>query len=254
MAKTNSVARPRVLVIAGSDSSGGAGMQRDLAVLAGQQVRVACVVTAITAQSDSKVRSVHSVPATSIADQLASALEEPIDAIKIGMLSTRECVQIITESLRELPSVPVVIDPVLASSSGRALLQTDALDALRDELCPLATVVTPNLAEAEILLGEKHEQAMQAERLAAQFGCAVLVKGGHGSGKFAIDVLAQPGHPAIALSTPRIEATMRGTGCALSSLIAAKLAHGHSVERACRVGKEEVSVMLQAKSSLARLR
>ncbi len=249
MAQSNSIV-PRVLVIAGSDSSGGAGMQRDLGVLANQAVGIACVVTAVTAQSNRAVQSIHYVPTASIAEQLACALEEPIAAIKIGMLGTKECVHTISKALKTIASTQAVLDPVLVSSSGRPLLEADATDALLHELCPLATVVTPNLAEAAQLLSSSlatsdAECAAQAHALSARLQTAVLLKGGHASGHEAVDLLAQVGRPLIALRTERISATMRGTGCALSSLIAAQLAHGSNLEDACRRSKDGVTALLR---------
>lgn len=249
MAKNNSV-RSRILVIAGSDSSGGAGLQRDLSVLASQGVDAACVVTAVTAQSNSRVRSVHLLPPALIAEQFAAATEEPVDAIKIGMLGSRACVQTIAEALASVPTIPVVLDPVLASSSGRALLEPGAIDLLRESLCPRATLVTPNLGEAALLLGTDRARtdedcARQATELAHRLHAAVLLKGGHATGELATDLLAREDATTVALSSPRLAASMRGTGCALASLIAAALARGLGLEEACREGKSGVTALLQ---------
>lgn len=240
----------RVLVIAGSDSSGGAGMQRDLAVLADEAVRVASVVTAITAQSNAKVHGVHVVPQAMLAMQLACALEEPVAAVKIGMLATERCVLTVATSLRAHGTASVILDPVLAASSGRALLEADALDALRLKLCPLATLVTPNVSEAALLLDAPEartetERAEQAQKLSEQFQTAVLLKGGHTTGKLVVDLLARPGSKIIGFASERVPTTMRGTGCALSSLIAARLAKGSGLAEACKSSKDSVGALLK---------
>jgi hydroxymethylpyrimidine/phosphomethylpyrimidine kinase len=240
----------RVLVIAGSDSSGGAGLQRDLAVLAHEPVRVASVVTAITAQSNAKVHGVHLVPQAMLAKQLGCALEEPVAAVKIGMLGTKLCVQTVATSLRALETTSVILDPVLAASSGRALLERDALDALRLELCPQVTLVTPNVSEAALLLDAPEartetERAEQAQKLSEQFQTAVLLKGGHTTGKLVVDLLARPGSKIVGFASERIPTTMRGTGCALSSLIAARLANGSDLAGACKSSKDSVGALLK---------
>lgn len=178
------------------------------------------------------------------------AIQEPIDAIKIGMLGTRACVEVVARALGRCPGVPIVLDPVLVSTSGRRLLEPGALQTLCGRLAPLATLVTPNLAEAALLLGtaaatNEEQRTAQALELANQLGSAILLKGGHAGSAFAIDLLAEVGRDVVALSSPRLDATMRGTGCALSSLIAAGLAHGLCLEDACKYGKQEVFALLQ---------
>jgi len=170
------------------------------------------------------------------------------------MVGTSVAIQKISEFIESLSSVPVVLDPILASSSGYSLLEEGATTMLSETLCPLATLATPNLLEAALLLDTSpattsSEQNEQATELAQSLGCAVLLKGGHMEGIDAIDVLAEPGRTAISLATPRHDAAMRGTGCALSSLIAANLARGLCLEDACRGAKEEVSDLLRRAST-----
>lgn len=254
MASTNPLESPRVLVIAGSDSSCGAGLQRDVAVLAGVGVRAACVVTAITSQSDAAMRASFPVPCNVVSEQFGAATETLVAAIKVGMLGTIECVKTVTALLtKEFSSrrdkVPLVLDPVLRTTSGATLLAPRAIEVLVRELCPLATVVTPNLAEAAALLGalearSETEQAEQANALASLLGTGVLLKGGHGSGTTCIDILAGPGRETQRHSIPRLAGSMRGTGCALASLIAAHLARGAELADACHSAQLGVAALI----------
>lgn len=298
--------RPSVLVIAATDSSGGAGLTRDVRVLTDFSVDALCVTTAVTAQSDKRVLSVHHVPPDVIRAQLTAALEtRKVGAVKIGMLGTRATVEAVAEGLLEIveeadrapgsegapgrlsrllshglashTTVPVVLDPVLVSSSGGVLLDARGRAALREKLLPQATLVTPNVPEIAALLGEpvasdEVEWVNQARRL-LEFGCqAILLKGGHATGDEAVDLLvtrAQSPQPdrrqpegrqsgATRSGTPvgniivervtakRVSATSRGTGCALASGIAAALASGHSLLEACRRAKHYVLETLLA--------
>jgi hydroxymethylpyrimidine/phosphomethylpyrimidine kinase len=245
-------ARPAVLVIAGTDSSAGAGLARDLRTLADLGVQALCAVTAVTAQSNRGVMEVHHVPAALVRAQIEAAFEtcEPA-AIKIGMLGTRAVVEAVAESVQRPEGVPIVLDPVLAASSGRSLLDEGGREALKRTLLSRAAVVTPNAPEAAALLGEAavcHERAlqMQALRLLALGARAVLLKGGHAAGDEAVDWLAVPGRPAERIASRRIRASMRGTGCALASAIAAHLALGQPLPEACRRAKAYVVAQLQA--------
>lgn len=238
--------RPRVLVIAGTDSSGGAGLVRDVQIISDFGARAACAVTAVTAQTHSHVDTTCVLAAEVVQRQLRAALQSgPIQAIKIGMLGNGAIVRAVLEELPDRTQVPIIIDPVLASSSGAALLDPDGVTLLRDHLLPRTTLVTPNLIEAATLLGcevatNSDEQAIQATEL-LRFGSEyVLLKGGHGSEGEAIDVLAAPSKAPVLLQSKRLNATMRGTGCALSSAIAALLAAGASMELACRQAKAHV--------------
>jgi hydroxymethylpyrimidine/phosphomethylpyrimidine kinase len=229
---------PCVLTIAGSDSGGGAGIQGDLKTFAAWHCYGASVITAVTAQNTCGVRSSYLLPADIIAAQLDAVLDDlPVRAIKVGMLGSAAAVQVVSERLRSRASdIPIVIDPVLAASDGTPLLEAEGLPLLRDELCSLATILTPNLPEASILLelDTVAEGRVAAHDLLALGGFAVLVKGGHGEGEELVDYLAIRGEGAVrSFPHPRI-ATIHthGTGCALSSGIAAGLAHGLPVERA----------------------
>lgn len=244
--------RPRVLVIAGSDSSGGAGLVRDVQVLAELGVDAMCAVTAVTAQTDTRVDIIYPLPPELVHRQVAAALDVGgIGAIKIGMLGTRATVAAVANMLPSRASIPIVLDPVLASSSGSALIDGDGLIALRELLLPRSTVVTPNLLEAATLLGEAVamtealmiEQAARILRLGPQ---AVLIKGGHGAGAESIDILVTATAAPLRFRAERLKVQLRGTGCALSSAIAAALATGCALPAACERGKDHVLAQLVA--------
>lgn len=238
--------RPAVLVIAGVDSSGGAGLARDLAVLAEFGITALCAVTAVTAQTNTEVVTVHPVPPKVLDAQIKAAFAtRRIDAVKIGMLGTRAAIDVVIEALPARDQVPLVVDPVLVSSSGRRLLDDAGLDRLYGSLLPRASLVTPNLAEAAALLGEPLAQQTsdklgRARRLLATGVEAVLLKGGHDDGAEAIDLLVTRASTVTRLAAPRVHASMRGTGCALSTAIAARLACGLTLEAACGQAKRYV--------------
>lgn len=241
--------QPAVLVIAGTDSSGGAGVTRDVRVLADLSADALCAITAVTAQSDSRVTAVHHVPPQVIRAQIAAAFAtRRVRAIKIGMLGTRAAVDAVAECL--LPAaLPVVLDPVLAASSGGTLLDADGRAAMLEKLLPRATVVTPNIPEAAALLGDKpaaDESALirQAQRLLALGARAVLLKGGHGTGEEAVDLLVSSDGRGHRIVAARVRTTRRGTGCALASAIAAGLAAGLSLTEACQQAKRYVTNFL----------
>jgi hydroxymethylpyrimidine/phosphomethylpyrimidine kinase len=243
--------RPCVLVIAGSDSSGGAGLIRDVQVLSDLGVDSLCAITAVTAQSDSHVRAVHLMPAELVCAQISVALStRPVDAIKIGMLGNRAIVEAVAQCLPARTTIPIVLDPVMVSSSGTALLDAEGRQAMRLELFPRVSLITPNLPEAATLLDEmiaddERDQRRQACRL-REFGAeAVLIKGGHGAGAEAVDLLVTGTDPVRRLASARLDATCRGTGCALGSAIAAGLAFRLSLEMACVRGKHHVHGMLR---------
>lgn len=234
--------RPHVLVIAGSDSSGGAGLVRDVQVIAAFGARASCAITAVTAQTDTHVDAVCRLSPDVVRRQIKTALSlGSVHAIKIGMLGTGAIVRAVLEALPDRTQVPIVLDPVLSSSSGAALLDQEGLAALRDELMPRSTLVTPNLVEAAVLLGREARDDVEQTKLAEEllrFGSEyVLVKGGHAHSGDALDVLASRAGAPVSLRAKRLNASMRGTGCALSSAIAASLAVGASVEAACRQAK-----------------
>lgn len=233
---------PCALTIAGSDSSGGAGIQADLKTFSALGVYGASVITAITAQNTRGVCAIADVAPDMVAAQLDAVLTDlPIRAVKIGMLSSAEIIHVVADRLRAHPVPAVVLDPVMVAKSGDALLRREAVAALIAELVPLATLLTPNLPEAAALLGEedeKHDPVAVCQALLALGPQAVLLKGGHGAGDEIEDWLLTCGacaptrfrHPRIA--TPHTH----GTGCSLSSAIAAGLASSfplpQAVERA----------------------
>lgn len=247
--------RPAVLVIAGSDSSGGAGIVRDITVLTDLGVDALCAISAVTAQTHSHVVSVLHVPPEIVRTQIRAALESAtVGAVKIGMLGTSATVSAVADSLPRGGSIPIVLDPVLLSSSGGVLLDAEGQAEMRTRLFPLATVLTPNIPEAATLCAtaaarSREESLEQARSLLAMGARAVLLKGGHAEGTEAADLLLTARGAPQWLSSPRLEARCRGTGCALASAIAAGLATGQSVEDACRNAKEYVLSMLAARSS-----
>ena len=245
-----------VLVVAGTDSSGGAGLVRDVQVLTGLGVRIRCVVTAVTAQSDQRVRATHFVSADVVRQQMLAALDDgEIDAIKIGMLGTRATIEAIMEMLPSPDQTPIVLDPVITASSGGALLEVSGLNLLRHCLIPRATIVTPNLPESAILLdtepaADEATMVTQARRLMQIGARAVLLKGGHGCGTEVVDVLSCVSSSApVRLRAPRVDAVLRGTGCASSSAMAAWLAAGAPLAEACERARGYVLAALRRASS-----
>jgi len=210
----------RALTIAGSDSGGGAGIQADLKTFAALGCYGLSVITALTAQNTVAVTAIHAVPPDFIAAQLDAVLDDiGVDAIKVGMLHSAEVIATVAERLRRRPMVPVVVDPVMVAKSGDRLLREDAVTALREVLLPLATVITPNLPEAEALLG-RHVRSHDAMNAAAtdllKLGPrAVVVKGGHLGGGDSTDVLALAGESTVRwFQAPRTAtANTHGTGC-----------------------------------------
>ena len=235
-----------VLVIAGSDSSGGAGLTRDVRTLSHFATPVVCAVTAVTVQSDREVRAVYPLPPELVREQIAAALAtSSIGAIKIGMLATEPVALAVAASLPSRERIPVVLDPVLRSSSGGVLLDAGGCRALMQQLLPRATVVTPNIEEVAVLLGaapaaSEAELAQQGRALLALGPAAVLVKGGHGHGDQAVDLLFMAGKPLRRLASARSHRRLRGTGCALASAIAAGLAAGVDLEESCTRAKQHL--------------
>ena len=242
----NTAARPRVLVIGGSDSSGGAGITRDVSTLADWQVDAAVAITAVTAQTDREVLAIEHMPAQLIVAQITSALAaHRIAAIKIGMLGCVQSLQAVLAALPVSDAPPVVLDPVLMASSGRALLDDAAVALLARQLLPRVTVLTPNIPEAAVLLqsplaNDVVTMTSQARALLALGPQAVLLKGGHASGARAVDVLVTQQGVTESLQAERVAASLRGTGCMLASVIAARLALGVPLLRACSEAKQYV--------------
>jgi hydroxymethylpyrimidine/phosphomethylpyrimidine kinase len=242
--------------IAGSDSGGGAGIQADLKTFSALGVYGASVITALTAQNTLGVTGIHDVPAEFIAAQIDAVFSDlEVGAVKIGMVSQRPVIEAIAAGLERWKQTRVVLDPVMVATSGDKLLAPDAIDALRRVLFPCALVVTPNLPEAAALLDEpiaetETEMRAQAERLLVLGPRAVLIKGGHGSGAESVDLLVGP--TAFArLAADRIATrNTHGTGCTLSSAIAAGLAKGLSLDEAARAAKAYVTAALAASERL----
>ena len=241
---------PVALTIAGSDSSGGAGIQADLKTFAALGVYGASAITALTAQNTAGVTAVHAVPPEFVTAQIDAVFGDlAIGAVKIGMVAQRATIEAIAAALKRWLPRMIVLDPVMVASSGDRLIATDAVEALRNNLFPLATIVTPNLPEAAVLLGEPMASSAaaieaQGRRLLA-FGCqAVLIKGGHGAGSESIDYLID-GSSSLALAAPRLATkNTHGTGCSLSAAIAADLAKGESLVSAVRNAKTFVSAAI----------
>jgi hydroxymethylpyrimidine/phosphomethylpyrimidine kinase len=237
---------PHVLIVAGSDSSGGAGIARDIETVSAFGLKSCLAVTAVTVQTHTAVERVEQMPPELLAAQMRAAFAaNPVAAVKIGMLGTAAAIEAVGTVLATRPEVPVVLDPVLASTSQGVLLEEDAIDVLRRDLMPACRLVTPNLLELARLSGsapapDEETARLQGEELARTIGTAVLVKGGHAQGARAIDVLLQPNHPAIRFEAPRLQGGMRGTGCMLSSAIAASLALGASLEASVERAKQHV--------------
>ncbi|OPY93833.1 hydroxymethylpyrimidine/phosphomethylpyrimidine kinase [Bradyrhizobium sacchari] len=243
---------PAALTIAGSDSSGGAGIQADLKTFAALGVYGASAITALTAQNTRGVTGIHAVPAEFVTAQIDAVFSDlDIGAVKIGMVAQAASIDAIAAALSRWRPRHIVLDPVMVATSGDRLLASDGVDALRTRLMPLASVITPNLPEAAALLGEpvataEAEIESQGRRLLA-LGCnAVLIKGGHGEGAESIDYLVTS-ETTIALAAPRIATrNTHGTGCSLSSAVAAGLARGEDLELAVRNAKAWISAAIAA--------
>jgi hydroxymethylpyrimidine/phosphomethylpyrimidine kinase len=241
---------PVALTIAGSDSSGGAGIQADLKTFAALGVYGASAITALTAQNTLGVTGIHPVPADFVTAQLEAVFSDlDVRAVKIGMVADVAIIHAIAGALQRFAPKAVVLDPVMLATSGDRLIAGGAVDALKARLIALASIITPNLPEAAALLDEPvavGEAAIesQGKRLLAM-GCpAVLIKGGHGQGSESIDYLIR-GSGTVALSAPRIATgNTHGTGCSLSSAIAAELAKGEELATAVRNAKAFVSAAI----------
>ncbi len=230
--------RPNVLCIAGSDSGGGAGIQADLRAVAAQGAHALTAATALTAQNTRGVFAIHVPPVAFLQAQFDALLDDfEIHAVKIGMLGSRPVIETVFHLLGRLPGVPVVLDPVLVSGTGAALLPEDALAALRDLLLPRASLLTPNLHEAELLLGHRiadlEALASAAEALRSLGSGAVLLKGGHlDCGDSVVDLLRES-DAETRFTHARLDRRPHGTGCTLASACAAQLALGRPLRVAC---------------------
>ena len=238
------------LSIAGSDSCGGAGIQADIKTMTMNGVYAMSAITALTAQNTTGVRSIMEATPEFLKDQIDAVFEDiRPDAVKIGMVSSAELIKVIAERLDYYKAENIVVDPVMVATSGSELIKTDAVSVLTRELLPLATLVTPNIPEAEVLSGMSVQTKEDMERVAKvigdTYGCAVLLKGGH-SINDANDLLYANGNYKW-FSGKRINnPNTHGTGCTLSSAIASNLAKGYDLETSIRRAKDYISGALAA--------
>jgi hydroxymethylpyrimidine/phosphomethylpyrimidine kinase len=238
---------PVALTVAGSDSGGGAGIQADLKTFAALGVHGTSAITCITAQNPEGVRGIQACSVEIVRRQVEAVFEElPPAAVKTGMLYSAPIIRVVAAFFRRRQGLPLVVDPVMVSTSGARLFEPAAVRVLRMELLPLATLVTPNLDEAEILVGAKLTSVTDlravARTLYQQFGCAALVKGGHLRGlKEAVDIFYD-GRQELLLSAPFIRGvSTHGTGCTYSAAIAGHLARGCALALAVQAAKEYIT-------------
>jgi hydroxymethylpyrimidine/phosphomethylpyrimidine kinase len=249
---------PVAVTIAGSDSSGGAGIQADLKTFSALGTYGASVITALTAQNTLGVQGIHDVPPAFIAQQIDSVFSDlAVGAVKVGMLSRTEAIEAVADGLVRHGADRVVLDPVMVATSGDRLLAPDAVAVLRSALIPKALVVTPNLPEAAALADgpvAEDEATMreQADAILALGPRAVLVKGGHAHGRESIDLLVERDGSITRFAAPRITTrNTHGTGCTLSAAIAAELARGATLGDAVAAAKAYVSAAIAAADRLA---
>lgn len=243
----------RALTVAGSDSGGGAGVQADLKTFAALGCYGLSVITALTAQNTVGVSAIYPLPARFVDEQMAAVLTDiGVDAVKIGMLHSPDIIRAVAENLERYRVPHVVLDPVMVAKSGDRLLQEEAVQAMRALLLPLATLITPNLPEAAVLLGrpvERREEMEAAARDLARLGPgAVLLKGGHLGGEDSPDLLYRRDDDRVTLfDAPRVRTgNTHGTGCTLSAAVAAGLARGLDLAGAVGRAKEYLSGALRA--------
>jgi hydroxymethylpyrimidine/phosphomethylpyrimidine kinase len=237
---------PVALTIAGSDSGGGAGIQADLKTFAALGVHGACVITALTAQNTAGVAGILDVPPAFVGDQIDAVVGDfAMHATKTGMLATPEVIEIVVAKVQQYGLTPLVVDPVLAATSGALLMREEAIAVLRERLLPLATIVTPNIPEAEALTGHPVDSLAtmrEAARRIHAFGPgSIVVKGGHLSDGDAVDVFFD-GENLVELRRPRLDSQhTHGTGCTFASAIAAGLALGLALPSAVGRAKDVVT-------------
>ena len=243
----------KVLTIAGSDSGGGAGIQADLKTFAAIGCYGMSVITALTAQNTRGVTAIHALPPSFAVEQMTAVFTDiGADAVKIGMLYSAELIEAVTATLNKYRARNIVLDPVMVAQSGDKLLQDDAIQAIKDYLMPVADVVTPNLPEAEVLLGQKIESLEDMQRAAralAQFGGrSILIKGGHLEESNSTDLLYLTEEDRfVTLEAERVDSrNNHGTGCTLSSAIAGHMARGDPIEDAVRKAKTYIQNAIRA--------
>jgi hydroxymethylpyrimidine/phosphomethylpyrimidine kinase len=243
---------PVALTIAGSDSGGGAGIQADLKTFAALGVHGTSAITCITAQNPKRVNAIEACSPKIVRAQIEAVFGElPPGAAKTGMLFSAEIIRAVARALAKEKRCPLVVDPVMVATSGARLLKPEAVRALTHELLPMATIATPNVPEAEALLGvsirEPEDLRQAARSLYKRFGCAALIKGGHLSNACeAIDVFFD-GKTELLLSTPRVRGVKtHGTGCTYSAAVTAYIAREEKLERAVRLAKEFITRAIAA--------
>ncbi len=246
----------KALSIAGSDCSGGAGIQADLKTMTMNGVYAMCAITALTAQNTTGVTGIMETTPEFLEKQINAVFDDiRPDAVKIGMVSSSDLIKVIAKRLRFYDAQNIVVDPVMVATSGSELMKSDSVETLINELLPLATVVTPNIPEAEILssikINSEDDMLKAAKIIHDTYGCAVLVKGGH-SINDANDMLYKDGEAHWFYGKRIDNPNTHGTGCTLSSAIAANLAKGYGLEQAVEKAKEYISGALSAMLDLGK--
>lgn len=244
------------LSIAGSDSSGGAGIQADMKTMSAHGIYAMTAITALTAQNTTGVISIQESTPDFLADQLDAVFTDIFpDAVKIGMMANAALIRVIAQKLKQYHARHIVVDPVMVATSGSKLMQEDALDTLTHELLPLAELVTPNIPEAEVLSGMRitsaEDMVAAAKHMEQAFSCAVLLKGGHDLNN-ANDLLCRNGEIQWFHGRRINNPNTHGTGCTLSSAIASNLAYGMELDEAVRRAKEYISGALAAMLDLGK--
>ena len=244
------------LTIAGSDSGGGAGIQADIKTMTMNGVFAMSAITALTAQNTTGVRAVLESTPDFLKQQLDAVFEDIFpDAVKIGMIPSSELICVVAERLRFFNAKQIVVDPVMVATSGSALMKKNAIETLTGELLPLATLVTPNIPEAETLTGRsiktKEDMLLAAKQMGENFGCSVLLKGGH-SVNDANDLLYENGEIRWFEGKRIDNPNTHGTGCTLSSAIASNLAKGFSLADSVKIAKDYISDALSAQLNLGK--
>ncbi|RFA28304.1 bifunctional hydroxymethylpyrimidine kinase/phosphomethylpyrimidine kinase [Alkalilimnicola ehrlichii] len=252
------MAQARVLVIAGSDSGGGAGIQADIKTITALGGYAATAITALTAQNTEGVQGIHPVPPEFVASQMEAVLQDiGADVLKTGMLHDAAVIEVVSEQIRRYAAdIPLVVDPVMVSQSGSRLLRQSALTALRERLLPQALLMTPNVPEAETFLDRRittvsHMQAA-ARRLQREFGCSILLKGGHLPAPELVDVLVTPDGEQLFEGEWLTTKHNHGTGCTLASAIAVSVGQGLPLEVAVARARAYVRKALETAPGLGR--
>ena len=244
------------LTIAGSDSSGGAGIQADIKTMTANGVYAMSAITALTAQNTTGVTGIMEVTPDFLAKQLDAVFTDIVpDAVKTGMVASSELIKTIAEKLKKYDAKNIVVDPVMVATSGAKLISDDAIETLKQELLPIATVITPNIPEAEVLSGmtvqSEEDMIAAAKKIYEDYGCAVLCKGGHQIND-ANDLLYRDGG-YVWFKGRRIDnPNTHGTGCTLSSAIASNLAKGENLDKAVKLAKYYISGALAAMLDLGK--